>query len=81
MTGSHLFEALKKDRKPLRTASFTKIESIQFCLLFDEQGAFIEVQNEKGQAVTVDYQDYSGAARSILKSVHSILQRSDFLID
>jgi superfamily II DNA or RNA helicase len=81
MTNSHLFEALKKDRQLLRTAVLGKQQTIQFCLLFDEQGAYIDVRNEKGEPVTADYLDYSGVVRSILKSVHSILQRRDFLID
>jgi len=81
MIGSHLFEALKKDRQVMRIADKGEQQAICFCLLFDEQGAYIEVHNEKGQAVTADYQDYTGVVRSILKAVHSILQRSDFLID
>jgi len=81
MTGSHLFEALKKERQPMRTASIGKQQSINFCLLFDEQGAFIEVQNKKGEPVTADYHDFSGVVRSILKAIHALMQRNDFLID
>ncbi len=81
MTGTHLFEALKKDRQALHTASTGKEEAIIFCLLFDEQGAYVEVRNEKGQPVTADYLHYSGVTRSILKSIYSILQRGDFLVD
>jgi len=81
MTANHLFEALKKDRQPLHTASVAKAEAVVFCLLFDEQGAYIEVRNEKGQPVEADYLHYNGVVRSILKSIHGISQRGDFLVD
>jgi len=78
MTGSHLFEALKKDKQPMRTAGMGKQQNINFCLLFDEQGAFVEVQNEKGETVIADYHDYSGYVRSILKAIHAVMQRNNF---
>ncbi|MEO5891935.1 MAG: DEAD/DEAH box helicase [Ferruginibacter sp.] len=81
MTGNRLFEALKKERQPLYAASADKAGTIVFCLLFDEQGAYVEVQNEKGNPVDADYLHYNGVVRSILKSIHGILQRSDFLVN
>ena len=81
MTGNHLFEALKKDRQTFPTASAGKAGTVVFCLLFDEQGAYIEVRNEKGQPVEADYQHYNGVVRSILKSVNGIGHRNDFLVD
>ncbi len=81
MKANHLFEALKKDRQAFQPASVAKAEAVVFCLLFDEQGAYIEIRNEKGQPVVADYQHYNGVVRSILKSMHAIAQRGDFLID
>lgn len=81
MTANHLFEALKKDKQPQHTSSAGKAEAVIFCLLFDDQGAYIEVRNEKGKPANADYLHYSGVVRSILKSVHAIEQRSDFLVD
>ena len=58
-----------------------KAVPVVFCLLFDEQGAYIEVRNEKGAPVEVDYQQYNGVVRTILKSIHAIESRSNFIID
>lgn len=81
MAGNNIFEALKKDRQISSTSVTGNAVPIQFCLLFDEQGAYIEVQDEKGNPVTFDYLRYSGVVRSILKSIQSIGQRNDFLVD
>ena len=81
MTGNNIFEALKKDKQNSLISAIGSLELIRFCLLFDEHGAFIEVQNEKGNIVEVDYLLYSGVVRGILKSIQSIAQRNDFLID
>ena len=81
MAGNNIFEALKKDRQVSSVSSVGNAVELRFCLLFDEQGAYIEVQNDKGIAVEADYLRYSGVVRSILKSVQSIAQRNDFLVD
>ena len=81
MAGNNIFEALKKDRQVSSVSSVGNAVELRFCLLFDEQGAYIEVQNDKGNAVEADYLRYSGVVRSILKSVQSIAQRNDFLVD
>ncbi len=81
MTGNNIFEALKKDRQISATPISGKAVPVKFCLLFDEQGAYIEVQDESGIAIETDYLRYSGVVRSILKSVQSIAQRNDFLVD
>ena len=49
--------------------------------MFDEQGAYVEVRNQKGNPVQPDYLNYSGVVRSILKSMNAIIERSDFLVD
>ena len=80
MAAKSVFEVFKKEKQSVTVGS-GKIVAINFCLLFDESGAFIEVRNEKGKKVEVDYQNYSGVSRTILKSVQTIQQRSDFIID
>jgi len=79
MIDKNLFEAFKKDKQI--SSSKVSAETIVFCLLFDELGAYIEVRNAKGNAILPDYINYSGVVRSILKSVQSITQRNDFLVD
>ena len=81
MAVNNIFEALKKDRQILSSSITGDAVLIKFCLLFDELGAYVEVQNEKGNAVEFDYLRYSGVVRSILKSIQSIGQRNDFLVD
>ncbi|MEP7144220.1 MAG: DEAD/DEAH box helicase [Ferruginibacter sp.] len=81
MVTPHLFEALKKDRQSIHAASAGKAGAVVFCLLFDEQGAYIEARDEKGRPAEADYLHYNGVVRSILKSIHGISQRADFLVD
>ena len=55
--------------------------AIYFKLDFDAGGAFIEIVNEKGKPVQVAYQEYSGAIRSVLRSLNQINDQQDFVID
>ena len=80
MNGKSVFEVFKKE-KTTTTITTGKIISVVFCLLFDDSGAYIEVRNEKGKVVDVDYQHYSGVIRTILKQVQTIHHRSDFVVD
>lgn len=75
-----LFETFKRERQSVPVSS-GKAVPVVFCLLFDEQGAYIEVSNEKGEPAEVDYQQYTGIVRTILKSIHAITSRSNFIID
>ncbi len=75
-----LFETFKREKQSLPLTS-GKAVPVKFCLLFDEQGAYIEVRNEKGTPVETDYQHYTGVVRAILKSIHAISSRSNFIID
>ncbi len=80
MAGKSVFEVFKKE-KTTTTVTKGKIISVVFCLLFDDSGAYIEVRNDKGKVVEVDYQHYSGVVRTILKQVQTIHHRSDFVVD
>lgn len=75
-----LFETFKREKQSL-VPSAGKAVPVVFCLLFDEHGAYVEVRNEKGAPVEVDYQQYSGTVRSILKSIQAIQSKSGFIID
>ncbi len=75
-----LFETFKRERLSVPVAS-GKAVPVVFCLLFDEQGAYIEVRNEKGAPAEADYQQYTGIVRNILKSIHAITSRSNFIIN
>lgn len=81
MTTAKLFEALKKEKQSGQTRPPARAAAITFCLLFDENGAYIEVRNDKGQQAEVDYVNYNGVARNILKSIQSVSQRGDFVVD
>ncbi len=80
MSDKTVFDVFKKE-KTTTTVTAGKLISVVFCLLFDDSGAFIEVRNEKGKVVEVDYQHYSGVTRTILKQVQTIHHRSDFVVD
>lgn len=58
-----------------------KVVDVVFRLRVDATGAYVEVTDRNDKVVTVDYRAYSGAVRSILKSVEQIEQKSAFAID
>ena len=80
MADKTVFDVFKKE-KSTTTVSAGKVIPVVFCLLFDDSGAYIEVRNHKSKPVEVDYQQYSGVARTILKQVTTIHHRSDFVVD
>jgi SNF2 family DNA or RNA helicase len=75
-----LFETFKREKQSVVVAS-GKAVRVNFCLLFDEHGAYVEVRDEKGVPAEVDYQQYTGVIRTILKSIHAIESKSNFIID
>ncbi|MFP5042354.1 SNF2-related protein [Parasediminibacterium sp. JCM 36343] len=80
MAAKSVFEIFKKEKQSVSISS-GKVASIVFRLAFDDAGAYIEVQNDKGKSVEADYQQYSGPTRTILKSIQAIQQRSDYIVD
>ncbi len=76
---SNIFEHFKrKNQLDFRTQ---KPKNIFFQLDFDEFGAFIFVTDSKGKEVSVNYLNYSGAVRSVLRSIENIREKSAFVID
>ena len=75
---NNLFDNFKKSRQLTRTTS--RQVPVFFLLNFDSHGAYVEVTDEKGKAIEVSYQDYSGATRSVLRSLEQIKEQTDFNI-
>ncbi|MEZ4886480.1 MAG: DEAD/DEAH box helicase [Chitinophagales bacterium] len=76
---SNIFEHFKRQNQlDFRTQ---KPKNIFFQLDFDEFGAFISVTDDIGKEVTVNHLNYSGAVRSILRSIENIKEKSAFVID
>ncbi|MGB0930665.1 MAG: hypothetical protein ACPGVB_07815, partial [Chitinophagales bacterium] len=76
---SNIFEHFKRQNQfDFRTQ---KPKNIFFQLDFDEFGAFISVTDDKHKEVTVNHLNYSGAVRSVLRSIENIREKSAFVID
>ncbi len=76
---NNIFEHFKrKNQLDFRTQ---KPKNIFFQLDFDEFGAFVNVTDNKGKEVTVNYLNYSGSVRSVLRSIEGIREKSAFVID
>ncbi len=80
MAGKSIFEIFKKEKQGVATGSGKHIP-ITFKLLFDDAGAFVQIQDKNGAEVDVDYQHYSGAVRTVVKSIQAIKAKADFVID
>ncbi len=75
-----IFEIFRRNRN-VQTSNSKATDEVFFQLDFDQVGAFITVSDKKGKAIEVDYQQFSGADRSILRSISNINERSAFRID
>ncbi|SEA33415.1 Superfamily II DNA or RNA helicase, SNF2 family [Arachidicoccus rhizosphaerae] len=49
-------------------------------LTLDDKGAYIQIINKKGEEVYPDYSAFSGAVRSLMHSISSIMDKNAFLI-
>jgi superfamily II DNA or RNA helicase len=76
---SSLFEQFK--RKSTLTAKEPGPEAVFFQLLFDEYGAYLELVNEKLNPVEVDYRQFNGPVREVLRALESIRHKNSFVID
>lgn len=74
-----LFERLQK--KTTAAPKARKAPEIFFRLNFDTYGAFITTTDAAGKPVDGDYRNYSGPVRDVLRSIDSIRERNDFVID
>ena len=79
MTSPSIFEHFKKTK----IAGFrpNKVERIYFQLGFDEFGSFLTVVDAGHRPIDVDYLNYGGAVRSVLRSLTKIKNANDFIID
>ncbi len=77
----NVFEQLRKQKSVKATASHGAAPNIFFFLYTDENGAYIEVKDDKGKVATHSYLQYTGEVRTVLKSIEQITSKSDFTID
>lgn len=54
---------------------------VYFQINFDDWGAYLSVIDKNGAELSPDYVNYSGATRSVLRSLEQLLDRNDFVID
>lgn len=76
---SDIFKKLKRNRAIRHRKRPT--DSPFFKLDFDENGAFVEVVDEKGKPVEAPYECYSGPTRDVLKTLDGLQLRMGFRID
>ena len=79
MQEKNFFEQLKRSNKYKFKDSSQK--KFFFKIDFDDFGAFLEVIDEKKSTLQVDYRNYSGVYREILRTIELIQNRNDFVID
>jgi SNF2 family DNA or RNA helicase len=75
----NLFERLKKTQTLQVNTKLT--QNIFFQINFDDYGAHLNVVDEKYNLVEVDYRQYSGNTREVLRNVEYIKDKSAFAID
>ena len=79
MESESIFEHFKKSK--VSKFGSTNAEKIFFQLDFDEFGAFLAIVDEKLRPTKVDYINYEGAVRNVLRSLEKIKNANDFVID
>jgi superfamily II DNA or RNA helicase len=77
----NLFEQLKKQKSNKSTSLLGEAIPVYFFLYNDENGAYIQVENDKRKIITPNYLQYTGEVRNVLKSIQQINDKSDFIID
>ncbi|QTA80585.1 Helicase, Snf2 family [Desulfonema limicola] len=76
---SEFFEKLK--RKNILIRQTAPVKTVFFQLKFDDNGAYIDVIDEKQKKVETSYEIYTGSIREVLKSIENIKHRNSFRID
>ena len=77
-----VFDVFKREKAIARTVAKAHAEEdIFFLTKFDETGAYIALVDDEGNEVDIDYQRYSGAWRSLLKTIEEIKARDAFTIN
>jgi len=74
-----LFDQLK--RKASLNLKEQAVEELYFQLLFDDYGAYLEPVDKKGKMVSVDFRQYSGPVREVLRALDSLQEKNSFVID
>jgi len=76
-----IFEQLKRTSDFTKTPLSARAVDVRFQLNFDEKGAYVEVTDVKGKPVELDFLQYSGILRALVKSIQTIQERNYFTID
>lgn len=79
MKVNDIFSALL--RQPVEVKRSKAQGEWYFRLMFDSGGAYFETCDKSGRTVYPDYRHYGGVERDILKSLETIAQQRDFMID
>ncbi|MDM8522224.1 DEAD/DEAH box helicase [Desulfococcaceae bacterium HSG8] len=74
-----IFEKLKRKKPGIRQHKITS--AVFFQLVFDENGAYIRVIDEKQREIDPDYEYASGHTRNVLKFIEEVKARNSFRID
>ncbi|UZR97114.1 DEAD/DEAH box helicase [Chondrinema litorale] len=80
MEKKNVFQHFKKN-KQANFSSKSSLRQVFFCLKFDDYGAYIEITNQQGNPVDVNFLSFSGAIRNVLRTLESINEKNSFVID
>lgn len=75
----HFFKEFK--RKNTYQSSATTSKAVFFQIKMDDHGGYVQVVDEKYKPVEVNYLNYDGATRQILRSIDVIQDKKGFVID
>lgn len=76
----NVFEHFRKEQVQLKDTP-QKAKEIYFQIAFDDHGAHLQTVDNKGQAVEVNYHNYSGAVRQVLRLMARIEDDNIFAIN
>lgn len=77
----NVFEQFKKQKHIKSSGTNGTTVAVFFFLFSDENGAYIEVKDDRGKEISPSYLQYSGEVRTVLKDIEQITGKSNFTID
>lgn len=76
-----IFEQLKRNTSQSVKPVAKIRDKVFFQLNFDQQGAYLDIIGTSGNQVEVDYRQFSGNLRSLIRNIQLIRERHHFTID
>lgn len=76
-----IFEQLKRASDSGIPKVKSRVSETIFVLKFDESGAYVDPLDAKGKPVGLDYLQYNGQLRALVKTLQSIQERTYFTVD